>query len=130
MELRDVGILVNYRCNIACRHCYINCGPHRGGMATNCSGVIIGDARETTLAQLHSDPDWSQNDILRTLADHGPVGLLDMAPEFEPRETYAQKCELCWEVRSHLAPSYPETLAPPECYTDQDEGPKLCMEIT
>ena len=87
-------------------------------MATNCSGVIIGDARETTLAQLHSDPDWRQNDILRSLADHGPMGLLDMAPEFEPRETYAQKCELCWEVRSHLAPSYPEALAPPECYTD------------
>ena len=94
-------------------------------MATNCSGVVLGDARETTLAELHNDPDWRRNDILRALADRGPMGLLDLAPEFQPRETYAQKCELCWEVRSHLAPSYPETLAPPECYMDDVCEPRI-----
>ena len=29
MKLNSVGILLTYQCAIACRHCYISCGPHR-----------------------------------------------------------------------------------------------------
>ena len=32
MNLRGIGVLVTYRCNIECSHCYINCGPHRTGV--------------------------------------------------------------------------------------------------
>lgn len=97
------------------RHVHIN--PDGLMMASNCSGVIFGDARTATLAELCGADDWRRNDILRLLADRGPIGLLEMAPDFEPKDTYAQKCELCWEIRSLLEPAYPETLAPPECYS-------------
>ena len=91
--------------------------PDGSVMAFNCSGVIIGDLADKSLSDIFCGNDWRQNDILRTLANKGPVGLLQMAPDFQPKETYAQKCELCWEVRSHLARFLPDTLAPAECYT-------------
>jgi len=97
------------------RHVHVN--PDGLVMASNCSGVIIGDAKATTLAELCDTDHWRRNDILRTLADSGPRGLLELAPGFEPKDTYAQKCELCWEIRSYLAPDHSDTLAPPECYS-------------
>ena len=33
VELCSVGMLVTYRCDIVCRHCYISCGPRRRGVA-------------------------------------------------------------------------------------------------
>ena len=95
----------------------LHINPDGSVMASNCSGVILGDAGRRSLAVLCGGDDWRQNDILRTLADKGPAGLLGMAPDFKPKETYAQKCELCWEVRSYLAEAYPDTLAPTECYS-------------
>ena len=97
------------------REVHIN--PDGSIMPSNCSGIILGDAGATTLSKLCGTDDWRKGDIPRVLADRGPVGLLDLAPGFEPKETYAQRCELCWEVRSFLASDYPETLAPPECYS-------------
>ena len=94
----------------------IHINPDGSVMASNCSGLIVGDATRESLADILVGDGWRRNDILRTLADKGPVGLLEMAPDFQPKETYVQKCELCWEVRSHLAEAHPETLAPMECY--------------
>ena len=95
---------------------YMHVNPDGTVMASNCSGVIIGDTRHTTLAHLHSGDAWRQNEILRVLAEDGPVGLLEMAAGFTPKATYAQKCELCWEIRSSLASTYPQTLGPCDCY--------------
>ena len=96
------------------REVHIN--PDGSIMPSNCSGIVLGDAGVTTLSELCGTDHWRKNDILRLLADRGPVGLLDMAPGFAPKETYVQRCELCWEVRSFLAAAHPRTLAPPECY--------------
>jgi hypothetical protein len=91
--------------------------PDGSVMASNCSGVIVGDAEHRSLTDIFHDDDWCRNEVLRTLADKGPVGLLQMARDFQQKETYAQKCELCWEVRSHLAETIPDTFAPVECYS-------------
>jgi len=96
------------------REVHIN--PDGSIMPSNCSGIVLGDAETTALSDLCGTDHWRKSDIARLLADRGPVGLLDLAPDFEPKETYAQKCELCWEVRSFLSSAHPETLAPPECY--------------
>ena len=95
----------------------VHVNPDGSLMASNCSGVIVGDARRSSLMAVVGSGDWRENEILRRLADRGPAGLLEMVPDFQPKETYAQKCELCWEVRSHLAEAYPDTLAPAECYS-------------
>ena len=91
--------------------------PDGSVMAWNCSGLLIGDLTKTALTRIFRGDDWRSNEILRTLAEKGPVGLLEMAPEFQPKETYVQKCELCWEVRSHLAGRFPDTLGPAEGYS-------------
>ena len=86
-------------------------------MASSCSGVIIGDVADRPLIDIFGRDDWRRNDILRTLADRVPIGLLGMAPGFEPKETYAQMCGMCWGIRSHLVETAPDTLAPAECYS-------------
>ena len=96
----------------------IHINPDGTVMAWNCSGILIGDARRQSLVEIIRGNDWRKNDILRTIADRGPAGLLDLAPDFEPEPTYAHKCELCWQVRSALAKDHPETLGPPECYAE------------
>ncbi len=98
----------------AMREVHIN--PDGSIMPSNCSGIILGDAWATTLSDLCGTDDWRKSDIPRLLADRGPAGLLDMAPGFVSKETYAQRCELCWEVRSFLSSAHPGTLALPEGY--------------
>jgi len=100
----------------------VHLNPDGTAMATNCSGVLIGDTIRNSLKQIFTEMDWRENEILRRLADRGPLGLLDMAPDFKPKETYASKCELCWEIRSAMAPQHPKTLHPPECYGFTKEG--------
>jgi hypothetical protein len=101
-------------CPIEMEDIHIN--PDGSVMASNCSGLTIGNAESGSLSDIFHSDDWQRDEIVKTVTDNGPVGLLDLALDFEPKETYAQKCELCWEVRSHLAVRYPHAMSPVEIY--------------
>ena len=73
--LIDGGLMLSYRCTSACRHCLYRCSPTQPVFSTLCHG--------------------------------GPVQLMEAlgAPAgFAPRDDgYISKCDLCFDVRRHLA---------------------------
>jgi len=72
-----------------------------------CAGIVLGVAREESIAEIwrRVSCDHAARPILSALSQRGPVGLLPLARKvgFAPRERYASKCHLCWEIRAHLA---------------------------
>jgi len=76
-------------------------------MPGTCSGIVLGNAGSTTVAQLWQqlEADYSGRPIVGALVSQGPVGLLKQAQETGclPTDGYAGKCQLCWDVRKHLA---------------------------
>lgn len=88
-----------------------------GNIQTNC-GVIIGNARRTSVSELFARGVRAANPIVEILAADGPLGLLEHARERGcPEITHAvQKCHLCFLVRSFLRAYYPDVLGPEEVY--------------
>jgi hypothetical protein len=88
-----------------------------------CAGMVLGRAAEGVSVgdrwrQL--DADHVSRPIVGALAEHGPVGLLDMARAagFDEAPTYAGKCHLCWSLRAHLFARglHPDEIAPADSY--------------
>ena len=88
-----------------------------GNIQTNC-GVIIGNAKKTSVPNLFARGIKDANPIVEILAGDGPFGLLEHAREKGcPPITHAvQKCHLCFLVRSFLRAYYPDILGPEEVY--------------
>jgi len=87
------------------------------GNVTLCPGICIGNTRTQSLAQILHNYDYFEHPILSLLAQGGPVALLQsaMAKGFKPQK-FVDECNLCYEVRKFLKPSYPQYLAPATCY--------------
>ncbi len=83
-----------------------------------CSGILLGNAHETPLAEIISRSLVKQPQIVQDLVEHGPACMLDMAEkhEFRPKERYVTKCHLCWEIRTAIHMYYPALFAPAELY--------------
>lgn len=66
--------------------------------------------------------DWSSRRVLARLVESGPCGLLAEAAGhgFVPRAAYVSKCQLCFEIRRHLALSglHAEELGPRWLYDE------------
>ena len=88
-----------------------------GNIQTNC-GVILGDAKKTSVPELFARGLRSVNPMTEILVDEGPWGLLDYArSEGCPEITHAvQKCHLCFLVRSYLRARHPDIFGPEEVY--------------
>lgn len=87
------------------------------GNVQTCCGVILGNVERTPLEALLATGFSTEDSIVTALREEGPVGLLRMAEELGyRRESYVQKCHLCWQVRKFLRPHYPQTLGPEEVY--------------
>ena len=87
-------------------------------LQTNC-GVILGKATEIPPKELMARGPENANPIASLLAREGPFGLLALAQReggFTPPERAHSKCSLCYHVRKHLRPSYPDILGPAEVY--------------
>jgi len=85
---------------------------------TNC-GVILGNARETRLADLLAHGPERANFISQLLADQGPLALADFARRehgFATPDRAVTKCDLCYATRRFLRPHYPNILGPAEVY--------------
>lgn len=71
-----------------------------------CSGISIGDSRDMPAA--YRDFRVEDHKVLHLLCTKGVRGLLEMAQAefgYECRPTYAGKCDLCVDIRRHLARS-------------------------
>jgi hypothetical protein len=74
-------------------------------MPGTCAGLALGRLADKTVAQVWDDLKNEQDrPVLGVLARGGPRALAEMAAEsgFVAERRYASKCQLCWQVRSHL----------------------------
>jgi len=97
-------------------------GDPYGNLQTNC-GVILGNIRDADISEVMTKDYILRHPIAGILATEGPEGpfsLLKLAEEkgYRRREGYAQKCAMCFEVRSFLRPHYPQFFGPAEIYED------------
>jgi hypothetical protein len=86
---------------------------------TNC-GVILGNTKDLSLAEVMERGPAEANPIARTLAEGGPFALAEMAREAHGvavPDRAVSKCDLCYAVRTALRRYYPEILGPAEVYT-------------
>jgi hypothetical protein len=85
---------------------------------TNC-GVILGDVRRTTPAEVLDRSRPHPNELVESLVCHGPCGPAQIARDrhgYRIPATAKSKCALCYEVRCFLRRFYPETFGPQEVY--------------
>ena len=118
----ELGAFAGQNCRkaiLASRHVHIDAaGNVFPGV---CSGVVVGNARENSLAQLWDLLVNTEDPILRTLIEQGPYGLARVGAEFgyEPgQDGFAGKCHLCSQVRRFLFDSgkFAPTIGPEQCY--------------
>ena len=108
------------------RHVHVD--PTGRVMAGTCAGIVFGTAGSERIAQIWArlTADHGDRPIVAPLAARGPVGLLAAARAegFCPRETYAGKCQLCWDIRRHWARrgQFQDALAPATAYEIGDDG--------
>jgi len=83
-----------------------------------CPGVNLGNARDASLVELVQTRRVRETPLLQELAAAGPASLLPLAEKhgFAPREAYASKCALCFEIRRHLVDLMPAEFGPPHVY--------------
>jgi len=102
------------------RHVHIDGGGRV--MPGTCAGIVLGRADRSSIAEIwrQLDADYAGRAVVGTLAAAGPVALLDAARAagYRPRDSYASKCHLCWELRRSLAAAggYEAELGPMRLY--------------
>jgi len=88
------------------RHVHVD--PSGLVMPGTCAGIVLGRAQtggEIAGLWRRLSDDHAARPIVGALARRGPAGLAEraLAAGFVPRGGYASKCQLCWDVRRHLA---------------------------
>ena len=82
----------------------IHIDPYGNVFSGTCSGIIIGNIIRTPLEDMWKQFSPEQNEIVDTLFNFGPAGLVDKFSNsgYRPNEAYADKCHLCTSIRQHL----------------------------
>jgi MoaA/NifB/PqqE/SkfB family radical SAM enzyme len=80
-----------------------------------CQGLVLGNYRETPLADLVRAYDPAKHPIVGPLLAGGPAELAGIAGGLD-EETFADACHLCYSVRSRVRSLYPQWLAPGQMY--------------
>ena len=98
----------------------VHIDPFGNVFSGTCSGIIVGNVNLSRLEDIWKQFHPAQNDLVVTLFDAGPCGLLDEVSElgYEKRELYASKCHLCTDIRQFiLAKGLKNSIiGPAECY--------------
>jgi len=81
----------------------------------------VGNARQNPLSQLWDLLLSSEDQILQTLVQQGPYGLVSVAARlgYHPaQDGFAGKCHLCTKVRRFLwgTGKFASTIGPEQCY--------------
>lgn len=118
--------LIGERCEteiLQSRHVHID--PYGNVFPGVCSGIILGNALETSVSSVWDDvaANWTHNPVLRAVVRGGSHALLREARGLGYQELpdgYAGKCHLCQHVRQFLVESggWERWLGPRECYAN------------
>jgi pyruvate-formate lyase-activating enzyme len=99
----------------------VHIDPFGNVFSGTCSGIIIGNANKSFLEDIWREFHPEKREIVGTLFNSGPVGLLNKALGlgFKTAKVYAGKCHLCAGIRQFLFDKGLEksTIGPPECYS-------------
>jgi hypothetical protein len=93
-------------------------------MPGTCAGIVLGRCGARTPADVWRELDagLTARPVVAALAEGGPAALLAeaVAAGMTPREGYAGKCHLCWDVRRFLARGglHADEIAPQWMYQD------------
>ena len=107
----------------------VHIDPFGNVFSGTCSGIIVGNVnvravREppVLLEDIWKQFDPAQNELIKTLFNSGPFGLLDKAAKlgYKRGEFYASKCHLCTNIRQFFFDNSVEDsiIGPAECYSD------------
>ena len=79
----------------------VHIDPYGNVFSGTCSGIIIGNVTEQLLAEIWQNWRPENDNLINTLFNFGPAGLLDEAVKlgYKPAERYAGKCHLCTSIR-------------------------------
>jgi hypothetical protein len=98
----------------------VHIDPFGNVFSGTCSGIIVGNVNQIRLEDIWKQFGPAQNDLVNTLFDAGPYGLLDEVCKlgYEKREFYASKCHLCTDIRQFIFDKGLKrpTIGPDECY--------------
>ena len=90
-----------------------------GNILTNC-GLILGTIGEVSPARLLARGPETANGFVRTVCEHGALGLAERARRehgFAFPEQVTQTCELCYLARRFLHKFHPQVFGPAEIYS-------------
>ena len=98
----------------------IHLDPYGNVFSGTCSGIILGNIHQTPLEEIWRAFQPEQIELIATLCEKGPSGLLEEAKTlgYEELPVYADKCHLCTHVRQFLFEKHaePSVLGPADCY--------------
>ena len=100
----------------------VHIDPFGSVFSGTCSGIILGNVNVTPLEEIWKQFDPAKDDLLNTLFNSGPSGLLEEANKqgYKRHEAYASKCHLCTSIRQFLFENglSCSKVGPAECYAD------------
>jgi pyruvate-formate lyase-activating enzyme len=82
----------------------VHLDPYGNIFSGTCSGIIIGNITRTPLENIWKQFHPKQTELIDTLFNRGPAGLLVKFPNlgYQPVQVYANKCHLCTSIRKFL----------------------------
>jgi MoaA/NifB/PqqE/SkfB family radical SAM enzyme len=82
----------------------VHIDPFGNVFSGTCSGIIFGNVNQTPLEEIWKQFTSEQNEIINTLFNCGPFGLLENAENlgYQKLQAYAGKCHLCTSIRQFL----------------------------
>lgn len=99
----------------------IHVDPYGNVFSGTCSGIVFGNVTQTPLDEMWKNFHPENNEIINTLFNDGPYGLLAKAMKlsYQPLKLYASKCHLCSHLRQFFFDNNVDNtvIAPLECYT-------------
>jgi len=100
------------------------CNINHQGQIELCTGIMIGDARETPALELMESYNYEEHPLLSALLAKGYLGILELALEkgYQQLEAYASKCHVCFDARRFLRPLYPDVLTPYHVYEEWERN--------
>ncbi len=99
----------------------VHIDPFGNVFSGTCSGIIMGNVKQTGLEDIWKEFHPGQNEFIKTLFNFGPYGLLEKVekPGYKRAKLYADKCHLCTSTRQFFFDKGFERsiIGPEECYS-------------